>query len=251
MDKERALAYVNMFAILGVLPYLCQLDGVAAGLANVNNISLGLKVKDGPAATLIFDKGTCRMVPGCRNVDICLPFSSCRRFNGMIDGTVTPIPSKGFLKIKFLLKNFIKLTDMLNEYLRASKEQLEDDNFFYISTMLMFRLIAQAAVQLGNEDEISRLSVSNMPDGVVRLGISDKYFAYIQVKEHKLSLLTEAPPAITSALDFQNMTIARALFDGEVSSIACVGRGEIRMTGLINQLDNFNRILSRVAAYLA
>ena len=47
------------------------------------------------------------------------------------------------------------------------------------------------------------------------------------------------------------MEIARDLFEGRRNSLACIGTGEIRMGGQVPMLDNMNRILDRVALYLA
>ena len=38
---------------------------------------------------------------------------------------------------------------------------------------------------------------------------------------------------------------------GKVNAVACVGEGKIRIGGMISQVDNVNRILDRVALYLA
>ena len=47
------------------------------------------------------------------------------------------------------------------------------------------------------------------------------------------------------------MKVARDLFDGKINSVACIGTGEVRVGGMISQVDNVNRILDRVAEYLA
>ena len=99
-------------------------------LTNTKPISIGFEVKDGPSATITFKNGRCRMEQGVSKCDVKLPFSSCEKFNGLIDGTVTPIPSKGFQHIKFLLKTFTPLTDLLAKYMRPSPEDLEDRTFF-------------------------------------------------------------------------------------------------------------------------
>ena len=52
-------------------------------------------------------------------------------------------------------------------------------------------------------------------------------------------------------MEFGSLQIARDLFDGRVNSLACVGTGDIRMGGMISMIDNMNRILDRVALYLA
>ena len=52
-------------------------------------------------------------------------------------------------------------------------------------------------------------------------------------------------------MEFSSIELARDLFDGKVNAIACVGSGDIVMKGMISMLDNLNRILDRVALYLA
>ncbi|MBQ4626334.1 MAG: hypothetical protein IJB45_03685, partial [Clostridia bacterium] len=114
MIDQKTLAYINLYGVLGTLENLCELAPEASGLlTNKKPIAIGFEVKGGPTATITFANGRCRMEQGCAKCDVKLPFSSCEKFNGLIDGTGTPIPSKGFLHIKFLLNDFTKLTDLL------------------------------------------------------------------------------------------------------------------------------------------
>ena len=251
MRDPRTLAYINLFAILGALPYLCELDAEAARLVEGKAVSIGFSVKGGPEATLFFGGGKCRMVPGTDRCEVKLPFSSCEKFNGLIDGTVTPIPSKGFTKIGFLLKSFTKLTDRLSAYLRPAPEALEDPEFFRISTILMFHVIAEAITQIGNEDKIGRFSVSNIVDGTAKLAIKDGPAAALCCRNHRLLTIHRAPEQFLSYMEFQDLHLARDLFDGKVNAIAAVGLGQVRIGGMISQIDNINRILDRVALYLA
>ena len=50
---------------------------------------------------------------------------------------------------------------------------------------------------------------------------------------------------------FENIRTARDLFDGKINAVAAVGEGRVRVGGMISQVDNANRILDRVALYLA
>ena len=168
----------------------------------------------------------------------------------MIDGTVTPIPSKGFTKIGFLLKKFVPLTDKLSAYLRPAEGALEDNVFFEISTKLMLELIGKAIVQIGNEDSVGKASASYIDDGVIKIAIGDDIAVAIEAKNSKLSLMEKVPEKCTSYMRFADLRLARQLFDGEVNAVACVGEGKIRIGGIISQVDNVNRILDRVALYL-
>lgn len=252
MTDAKTLAYINMYAVLGTLENLCALDKDArALLTNKKPITIGFEVKDGPCATITFKNGRCRMEDGLGPCDIKLPFSSCEKFNGMIDGTVTPIPSKGFTHIGFLLKDFIKLTDLLTRYLRPEPEDLMDERFFNISTSLMFYTISVAISQIGNNDEIGKFSAHHMVDGDILLSIKNGPKSTISVRNHRLLTVKKGTDKPRALMEFDNMKLARDLFDGNVNSVACVGDGSIAMGGMISMVDNMNRILDLVGLYLA
>jgi hypothetical protein len=265
------LAYINMYGILGALEDLCRFSKEAGELAGAGgkprSLTVGFTVKQGPAMTLCFSGGLCASQIGEGPCDIKLPFGSCEKFNGLIDGTLTPIPSKGFTRIGFLTKNFTGLTKILETYLRPDPAALKDPDFFRASTTIMFFLIAQALVQIGNHDEIGRFSASNLPDGTVLLSIAGglappearsgdgrqpgALSAAITVRDHRLSLSRTIPEQYHAVMEFGSMALARQLFDGQVSAIGCIGQGLINLRGNIGILDNINRILDRVALYLA
>lgn len=263
MKDEETSAYINMYGILGALVDLCEASGEAKALADREAlpggkpVRVGLAVKNGPAMTLGFAGGRCTSEEGEGPCDIRLPFGNCGKFNGLIDGTVTPIPSKGFTKLKFLTGNFVKLTKILETYLRPDPSALSDTAFFEAGTRIMFFLIAQAAAQIGNHDKIGRFTSSNIVDGTVVLSIAGggpgaaPLQAAITVKDHRLSVSRNIPEHYQALMEFQDLRLARRLFDGQVSALGCVGQGLIVMRGNLGMLDNINRILDRVAVYLA
>lgn len=253
MPDTLTLSYLNLFAILGALGPLCDMVPQASALIADQKVSIGITVKNGPAGTLHLDHGKVTVYEGVDRCHIKLNFSTPEKFNGMIDGTVTPIPSKGFTKIGFLTGPFIKLTDMLEKYLRPEPKDLEDEEFFRTSTKLMLHVIANAVVQIGNHEKIGQASASYMVDGIVRVSIRDELAVAVRVTDHHLTLLRDVPERTdcTSYMEFDNLRIARDLFDGKCNAVACVGEGRIRIGGMISQVDNVNRILDRVALYLA
>ena len=251
MTDAKTLAYINLHAVLGSIPYLCELDEGARELIKNEKVSLGFRVKGGPSGALCFADGKAWFAEECDSCNIILPFSSPEKFNGMIDGTVTPIPSKGFTRIGFLLKRFMPLTDILSSYLRADEKALADPAFFEKSTLLMFRLIANAIAQIGNNDPIGKASASYIVDGVIKLAIGDEHVIGIEAKDHVLRVLPEMPEKFSSFMRFEDINLARDLFDGRVNAVAAVGEGKVRIGGMISQVDNVNRILDRVALYLA
>ena len=251
----RTLAFINLFAILGSLPVLCEMSDEARATVAGKRLSMGIVVKGGPEATLHFDDGRITVTEGCGKCDIKLPFSSPEKFNGMIDGTVTPIPSKGFTRIGFLLKCFVPLTDILSRYLRPTEDDLRDEEFYRTSTLLMFHVITGAVAQIGNEDKVGRASASYIVDGNVRMAITEGErvltAAHIVAKDHRLTTVHADTDTPMSHMEFDGVHNARGLFDGAASSFTLICDGKLRLGGMISQLDNVNRILDRVGLYLA
>ena len=52
-------------------------------------------------------------------------------------------------------------------------------------------------------------------------------------------------------MDSDNLHRRLKKINGQVNAIAAVGLGQVRIGGMIAQIDNVNRILDRVAIYLA
>ena len=252
MKDTKTLAYLNMHGILGCIEDLCKFSPEAKKLASGKPTAVSFVVKDGPSTTLSFRDSVCKVEPEVSGpCDIRLPFSSCEKFNGMIDGTVTPIPSKGFTRLSFLTQNFIGLTKILETYLRAKPEDLARNDFFEASTTIMFHLITRAVSQVGNHDKVGCFSASNIVDGTVVLSIGGSIQAAITVKDHHMTTSREIPGHYHAIMEFADIKLARDVFDGKVSTLGCVGNGLISMRGNLGMVDNINRILDRVALYLA
>ena len=233
---------------------LCELDDKAKEIISTieKPISVAFDVKNGPSATLTFSKNGCRMDDGVKaDCDIKIPVANCDKFNGIIDGKVTPIPTKGLTKVSFLLKTFTALTDRLTEVMRPTEEALKDADFFRLNTLCTFYTVAVAISQIGNQDAIGKFSASNIVDGDIQIGITDTVYATIRVKDNHLITIKQAPEKPRAIMEFCDLELANALFAGTVNSIDHVGNGNITIRGLISMVDNVNRILDRVGLYLA
>ena len=252
MKDTAVLARCNLFGVLGAIPHLLELDPEAAALVAGKNIKVGFSVKNGPQGTLVIKDGKAEMIKGTKGCSIKLYFPSPEKFNALIDGTGMPIPVSGFHHIGFLLGTFTKLTDILSAYLRPTPEALADPVFFERSTTLMLYVIGRAIVQIGNHDKVGRFSASQITDGKIKLGIGQDLSVAIHCKDHHLMFNPRPDDSgVTSRMVFADLATARDLFDGRINAIAAVGMGQVRVGGMISQVDNVNRILDRVAIYLA
>ena len=251
MRDELVLARCNLFGVLGAIPTLLTLDAEAKEIIKGKNLSVGFAVKGGPRATLSFANGKAELCEGIDRCSIKLYFSSCKKFNDMIDGKASPLPVSGFWHIGFLLGGFTKLTDILSAYLRPAPKKLEDPVFFERSTILMLHGIAGAVAEGGNYDKVGKFSASNIVDGVIRLSIGDDLAVGVRAKGHSLTAIHSDPGESFSEMSFDSLATARDLFDGKINAVAAVGMGNVRIGGMISAVDNLNRVLDRVSVYLS
>jgi hypothetical protein len=254
MIDTKAMAYVNMYGVLGTLENLCQLDSEAqAILAKLKKpVSLCFSVKNGPCCTFHFTREGCRMTEGDAGCTCKMSFSSVEAFNDLIDHSKPGMPTKNPVQVlAFLLGPFTKLTDRLNAILRPSEEAMQDRAFFEKSTVLTLYTIAGAISALANNDSISRISASYTVDGDISLGVKDVAYVTLRVKDNRFVTIKEKAQNPRAIMEFADIDLAAGLFAGKVSTINEMCKGTIRLRGMISMLDNVNRILDRVSVYLA
>lgn len=253
MTDTTAMAYVNMYGVLGTLENLCQLDSQAQEiLATLKKpVSLCFSVKDGPCCTFHFSHEGCRMTEGADGCTCRMSFPSVQAFNDLIDHSKPGIPTKNPVQvISFLLGPFTKLTDRLNAILRPAEEAMQDRGFFEMSTTLTLYTIAGAISALANNDPISKISADYTVDGDISLGIKDTAYITLRVQNKHFTTIKQRCANPRAIMEFADLDLAAGLFAGKVSTINEMCKGTIHLRGMISMLDNVNRILDRVSVYL-
>lgn len=253
MKEAKAMAYVNMYGVLATLENLCEIDEEAKEVlyALKKPVSLCFDVAGGPCCTFNFTKSGCKMTEGADGCTCKMNFSSPEKFNALIDNAKPGMPVKNIPQVlSFLLGPFTKLTDRLTKLLRASEADLKNRSFFEESTVLTFYTIAGAISALANSDSISMFTANATVDGAVSMGIKDTCYATIDVRNHKFTTIKTKASNPRAVMEFSDIDLANGLFNGTVSTVAELCKGNIYMAGMISMVDNLNRILDRVAAYL-
>lgn len=254
LKDAKTMAYANAYGVLAALENLCDIDEGAKKICSKIKKPVGLcfDVKNGPCVTLEFSKNGCRFIEGDTNCTCKMSFGSPAKFNNLIDNSKPGRPSKNPAQVlKFLLGPFTKLTNILEKYLRPSKQDLKNKEFFERSTILTMYVIGGTICAVGNNDKISKLSASAIVDGDILMGIKDKVYVTVNCNKHHLTLKKESCDNPRSIMVFNSIELANKLFNGEASAIAELCAGNIYMSGMLNMVDNVNRILDRVAIYLA
>jgi len=254
MIEQKAMAYVNMWGVLGSLEDLCRLDDKAKKiLATLKKpVSLCFSVKGGPTCTFHFSKDGCTMTHGSAGATAKMTFSSPAKFNDLINNSKPGIPSKNPVStLTFLTGAFTKLTDRLNEVLRPDKKALEDPAFFELNTLMTLYVLAGTIPALADYDSISKLSAAATVDGEIQMGITDKAYISIIVKNHYFTVKKTKSDNPRGIMEFADIRLANGLFNGTVAALQEMCKGTIYLTGMISMIDNVNRILDRASVYLS
>lgn len=252
MIDQTTLAYVNLFAVLGAMENMCEIDDEAKSiLVGKKPVSIGFAVKDGPSAVLSFENGKCTLTPNAKKSDIKFSFASAEKFNGAVEGTIMPIPIKINLKVPFLFHEFMALVNRLTVLLHPSDAQLEDEKFKETSSLLTFYTVTSAISQIANHDNIGKFSAKTTTDGDIAFAVSGGPEITFSVKNHQFTTVKKQCEQPSAKLVFGNMQIACDVFAKRADAIACVSDGSIEITGMLGNLANVNRILDRVSEYLA
>lgn len=254
LKDAKALAYVNAYGVLATLENLCELDADAKAICQglKKPVSLCFEVVNGPCVTYNFSKDGCKLTEGDYGCTAKMKFASPEKFNDLIDNAKPGVPVKGVVTVlSFLLGPFTKLTDILVKYLRPSDEDLKNEEFFKKSTILTLYTIGGAICALANNDKICKISAGNTCDGDIQMGVKDEVAITVRVRNNEFSLIKEKPDTPRAVMEFKTLEVASKLFRGEASGMGEVCAGNIRMAGMINMIDNVNKILDRVAVYLA
>ncbi|HHT83881.1 MAG: hypothetical protein ACOYEC_04510 [Christensenellales bacterium] len=253
--STRTQAFVNFYAAMGSLQTYTALDSKARELAAKQDIAVRFKVKDGPDGVLVFNKGAVKAVPYTEGMptDIVLYCSSCDKFNDLVNGTgQSVIPMKGFFKLGFLLKKdsaFNVLTKQMADLMRQKEFDNEEDK--KISTLLAFNAMVAGIVQIGNVDELGRMSAKRIPDGDIGIEIKDECYCTVRAQNGILEYIPAKTEKARSKMVFDSLATAKGVIDGALDAMSCISTGSIAMSGFIPMLLNLNNILNLVPKYLS
>lgn len=251
MTDELTKACINLHSVLRNLEDLCQLDSEAYSLIKDKNISIQFSVKDVPKALLSFKNGKCTMVKGEGPHDMKLYFKSPEHFNQMIEGKANPIPLKGLSKISFLKNEFTKLADKLAYYLKPTDKLLENPDYANINTILTAYTAFFALAEIGNNDKLGKLNASRIPDGVIAISVlGGGPSINIVAKGGRLQAKKGGEPDARALMTFDTLQTANGVLNGKLDSYTCIGNGKLVIKGFIPMVDNMNKLLAQVPAYL-
>ncbi|MGL4306124.1 MAG: hypothetical protein ACRCSF_08200 [Mycobacteriaceae bacterium] len=247
----RVQAELNAKAVLGALPTFVAVVPEAKKLLEilVKPVTLKLRIRGGPSLDLTFYSSRIQN-DDSGAVKVALFFTSVSHFNAVMAGNKKPIPCAGVAGLRFLVRVFTPLTELLGDYLRPSSEHLSDHTFVAQQAELALFVTAAALTVVGNKDRGGRFSAASMADGSIDLEVGNRVMHRIIVKDKRLSLSQNFSGPARAALKFRDIDIASGVLNGELGAPACICEGSVALRGFIPMVDSMSRILDRVGQYL-
>lgn len=252
MGHQYTKACLNLYAVIKNLEDLCTYDPESAALTRDWNLSIGFHVWRGPEAYIKFANGTCEVGRGSlKGTTISLLFATSWHLNKMFENNAMPIPLRGFSKLGFLSKEFPKLTNRLEYYLKPTAERLAEPAYLELNTRLTLTTATFAVAELAASDPIGRLVAAHLNAGKLVLKILPDGPATTLTCGHGMMRAEkgEAANAI-GYMYFKDFKTANDMFNNKIDPFSAVASGSVQLWGQLGTIDSINLLLDRVPAYL-
>lgn len=249
--EEKIKAGVNLYAVLKNIEELVALDAEIKTLVKDWRISIEFRVRNGPVASVSFLNGSCKVIKGkLKKVDVILYFMSESHLNKMFDGKANPIPLKGFTKLGFLDKEFSKVTDKLEYYLKPTDQLLSDPDYHRINTIFTLTTAVHALPVIMKYDPKAQLTGSHLTKGSLRIKVKNGPSAFVITDQNVLEIVSESDQEATCEMIIKDTLIANKFFSGKVDVFSALAKQDIEINGQTYLLDNIGLILDRIPLYV-
>ena len=252
MSYELVLANLNLYAVLPNLEELVKRDEEMADLTRQWNICIQFSASNGPSGFVEFKSGQCRVGRGSHtSPDVKLFFLSCGHMNKMFAGKSQPIPLKGFTKLGFLAKQFSKLTDRLEHYLKPTDELLKNQRYVELNTLFTIHTAGRAVGVLAADDPVGRIVASGMMDGALLMKVLPEGPAVtVNFKNGKAGMTKGESPDPMACMCFKDLATANGILNQKMDAFTAIASGDMVIKGQTPMLDSMDLILDRIPYYL-
>ncbi len=253
-ERARILANLHLHAVLPRLEELVKLDDEAQSIAKEMKLSVRFRVRKGPSRIVkIADGGVWTSSDPKAKADLGLFFASCDQLNNLfMEKRAIPVPYRGLTQLR-QMKRFSRLTEILTRYLKPSESDLEDPGFKkkHVEMALMAGLAG--AAEVAKYDSRMEHVVDQLPWGTLQFSVlPDGPYAFASVDKEKAIFVGNGRVSEPAAnLDIDGVDMAVGVLGGTVDTFAALGREDVRASGLLSLVDEFNALLDRVGYLLA
>ena len=252
MSYHLIKAGINLYAVLKNLEDLIALDEECQELIKNQNISIQFIVKNGPLAWVKFANRGCKVGQGkLKGAKVKLWFKSPEHLNKMFDGNANPIPLKGFTKLGFLTKDFPKITDKLEYYLKPEEVENPSEEYIAINTRFTLTVAAFALPEIAKYERKAKITASHIPNGKIQMRVLPNDPAvFLTVKDGVISAEKGICENPNSVMEMKDMQTANDFLNGKSNPFLAIACGDVIIKGITPMLDNLSLILDKVQNYV-
>jgi hypothetical protein len=245
--------YLN--AVLPCLEDLTEQDPVAQQILGNTDASILMRIASGPAATLRFRSARVTWQQGKVHApSVVLLFLSDSHLNAFFSGKTwaLPIPLWGGWRAG-LLARFAKLAQRLEAVLDGHASVLESTAGRRLHARLSLITAGLGLHPLAQADEAARSLLLHLPPGLASFRIEGESRATVWFDHDRRDNVAgwcEPPRLPEVCIVFDGVETAFAALREEIDTLAAVGRGQIRVEGLVPLADGLNIVMQRLRVYL-
>jgi len=249
------LSQLYLNAVLPCLEDLSEQDPVAQQILGSVNASILLRIVGGPAATVQFNGARVSWQPGRQRApSVVLLFLSHSHLNAFFSGKqwAVPLPLWGGWRVG-LLARFARLAQRLEAVLDGHASVLESPDGRRLHARLSLITAGLGLHALAQGDAASRSLLRHLPPGLASFSIEGESRATVWFDHNRTDNAAGwgDPPRLPEVcIVFDGVQTAFAALREEIDTFAAVGRGQIRVEGLVPLADGLNVVMQRLRVYL-
>lgn len=245
--------YLN--AVLPCLTDLARQDPAAREILGDLEASIVLQIVGGPAATVRLRQGQVACENGSsRAPSVILLFLNDRHLNAFFSGRTwaVPLPVWGGWRIELLMR-FSKLAQLLDAVLNGKATVLATAAGRRLHARLSLIVAVLGLRSLAEGDQAAQQTLRSLPRGLAAFSIEGEQGATIWFDHGSLDYAAgwgEPPRRPDVRITFADMNVAYSAMRDEIDTLAAVGRGQIKVEGLVPLADGLNVVMERLRVYL-
>jgi hypothetical protein len=253
--NAQVLSQLYLCAVLPCLTELTEQDPVAREILGNARGSIVFRILGGGATTVHLQPGklACEVGVG-RGGSVVLLFLSEPHLNAFFSGKkwAIPIAAWGAWRIG-LLRRFSKLAQRLEAVLNGEAAVIGDPAGRRLHARLSLMAAGLGLRPLAQGDSVTQVALRALPPGLASFTIMGEQHATVwfdYAADHCAAGWGEPPRTPEVCIAFDNIDTAYDAMRDQIDAVAAVGRGQIRVDGLVPLADGLNFIMQRLRIYL-
>lgn len=250
-------AALHLKAVLPCMEDLARLSPEARAVISGWNLRLRFtSLRGGPTTNLDIQNDTITSPFSSASTDLptlSVVFSSPQQVVNMFEnkGVALPLPVGNPLHMPRLME-FKKLADLLQQYLRPSTPDLDDEAFLRNHATMLLGLMTRACAVLTTSEEESHHLMQEGPRGTALFCIKElEPCRWIRWNGSKCSSGNGEPDDEPDVrITFRNPQILFLASQQQLDPLATVGKGDVTVEGLVPLADTLSLVMDRISLYL-